>query len=85
MQTKNESMRQTKALSAIPKKYLISFVKFWYNFLVGDTPEFFVLTLAIIAIGITLHKQRPAFMVSVFALTGIVFGVSLYRGRQKKG
>ncbi|MCL5048550.1 MAG: hypothetical protein M1374_07205 [Firmicutes bacterium] len=65
------------------KKYLLAFVKFWYNFLVGDTPEFFVVTLVVVAIGITTHRQSQIFILSTLIFISLVFGVSLYRGRQK--
>ena len=40
------------------KRMVRAFGMFWWDFLVGDTPEFFFVTLAIVGLAYLLHSQR---------------------------
>lgn len=64
-------------------RYLSAFGRFWWDFLVGDTPELFVATLALIGLALALrHVQAAA--VPILILAGVTFlGASAWRGRRR--
>jgi hypothetical protein len=60
-----------------------AFGRFWWDFLVGDTPEFAVATLLIIGVALLLRHQR---MVATFVLPLLAAGfllASTLRGRRR--
>jgi hypothetical protein len=65
----------TRAVSA--------FGRFWWDFLIGDTPELFVATLVVIGVAFGLRDHRWA-AVAVVPLVAVAFLLaSTYRGRRK--
>lgn len=62
---------------------LVAFGRFWWDFLIGDTPELFVATLAVIGSAYGLRHQHDVAIV-VVPLVAIVFlGLSTYNGRKR--
>lgn len=60
------------------KRALRAFGSFWWDFLVGDTPEFFVAALVVVALAFVLHTHRvlgaivlPSFVLVVVALSAV--------------
>ncbi len=65
------------------KRYAVAFGRFWWDFLVGDTPELFVGTLAIIGTAFGLRHDRVAAIVVVpLVALAFLFG-STIRGRRR--
>lgn len=61
-----------------------AFGRFWWDFLIGDTPELFVATLAVIALALVLrHDRIVAIVVVPVAVIGFL-GVSTWRGRMRR-
>ena len=66
------------------RRGLRSFGRFWWDFLVGDTPEFFLVTLVVVALAFKLRSERAW---GVVVLPVVVLGalvLSTWRVRQKK-
>jgi hypothetical protein len=62
---------------------LTSFGRFWWDFLIGDTPELFVATLVVIGVAFGLRDHRWV-AVAVLPLLAVGFLLaSVYRGRRK--
>jgi uncharacterized membrane protein HdeD (DUF308 family) len=60
-----------------------AFGHFWWDFLVGDTPELFVATLVIVLAAVLLGHHHDGGYV-LLPLLAIAFLISsVYRGRQK--
>ena len=58
-----------------------AFGRFWWDFLIGDTPEFLVATLAIVGVALLLrHQHDIAFVVLPLAAVICLVASSL-RGR----
>jgi len=64
-------------------KYVTAFGRFWWDFLVGDTPELFVATLALIALALALHRIRALAIVLVLLAAVTSLGLSTWRGRRR--
>lgn len=60
-----------------------AFGRFWWDFLVGDTPEIFVGILAVIGIALALRHDRMAAVGAVPACTVALLALTTYRGRQR--
>ena len=61
-----------------------AFGHFWWDFLVGDTPELFLATVVIVGTALLLRHQRAVAIV-LLPLMAVVFLVgSAYRGRSRK-
>ena len=65
------------------KRYITSFGRFWWDFLVGDTPELFVGMLAIVGLAYALHHHHVIAVIVVPAVTVVGLGLSIYRGRKR--
>jgi asparagine N-glycosylation enzyme membrane subunit Stt3 len=66
------------------RRGLRAFGHFWWDFLVGDTPEFFVVTLLVVGLAFLLRSERA---LGVVVLPVVVLGalaLSTWRERQKK-
>lgn len=61
---------------------LSAFGRFWWEFLIGDTPELFVATLVVIALAEGLHRERLLGIVVVLAVVVGFLGISTWRGRK---
>jgi hypothetical protein len=57
-----------------------SFADFWWDFLIGDTPELFVAVLAIVAVALLLRHHHLAAIIVLPAMTVVSLVASAYRG-----
>jgi hypothetical protein len=69
--------------SAVVRRYAASFARFWWDFLIGDTPELFVGTLAVIGAAFGLRHDRVAAIVVVPAVALAFLFLSTLRGRTR--
>ena len=60
------------------------FGHFWWDFLVGDTPELFAAVLAMIGIAFLLRHERMAAVVTLPVLAAVVLLGSTWRGRTRR-
>jgi asparagine N-glycosylation enzyme membrane subunit Stt3 len=60
---------------------LAAFGRFWWEFLIGDTPELFLATLVIVGLAEALHRERVLGIVVVLVAVVGFLGVSTWRGR----
>jgi hypothetical protein len=58
-----------------------SFVSFWWDFLVGDTPELFVATLVIVGTALLLRHHRLAAIIVLPVMAIAFLLISTLRGR----
>ena len=68
--------------SSLPVRLVKGFAKFWWDFLVGDTPELFVATLVIIATIALLSEAghfNAAAVVALPLLAVVALAVSVRR------
>ncbi len=65
------------------RRWLAAFGRFWWDFLVGDTPELFVAVALVIGLAFALHASTAAGIVVVLlSAVGFLAG-STWRGRKK--
>ncbi len=62
-----------------------AFGRFWWDFLVGDTPELFVAMLVMVAVAFTLRHDRVAAVVTLPSLAVVALLASAWRGRTRRG
>lgn len=60
-----------------------AFGHFWWDFLVGDTPELAVATGAIVGLAFLLDGQRVAGAILLPSVAAAFLFVSTYRGRRR--
>jgi hypothetical protein len=60
-----------------------AFGHFWWDFLVGDTPELFVATLVIVGLAFLLRHQHGVAYVILPLLTVVFLLASTLRGRRR--
>jgi hypothetical protein len=58
-----------------------AFGRFWWDFLIGDTPEFAVATLAIVGLAFLIEDARVAGAILLPLVTAAFLLASTYRGR----
>jgi hypothetical protein len=63
---------------------LTAFGRFWWDFLVGDTPELFVAMLLIVGAALALHHHRWAAVVVLPSLIIAAVVLSAFRGRKRR-
>ncbi len=70
--------------AALPVRWLKAFGRFWWEFLVGDTPELFVATVLILGVTAVLAKtvSTTAAWVTMPILVIFALVVSVWRGRK---
>ncbi|MGH9169476.1 MAG: hypothetical protein ACRD0Z_01145 [Acidimicrobiales bacterium] len=61
---------------------LTAFGRFWWDFLVGDTPELLVATLVVIAVAFSLHRVKVLGIVVTLACVVGFLSLSIWRGRK---
>jgi hypothetical protein len=61
---------------------IVAFGRFWWDFLIGDTPELFLATLVVIGLAEGLHHERVLGIVVVLVAVVGFLGVSTWRGRK---
>ena len=72
---------------SLPVRLLKGFGRFWYDFLVGDTPELFVATLVIIGVVALLSLRAHANGLAVVALPVLAIlalGLSVVRAARRR-
>ena len=65
-------------------RLLIGFGRFWWDFLIGDTPELFVAALTVIGVIALLSEVAGANVAAIVALPLLVIAslsISLYRAQ----
>ena len=62
-----------------------AFASFWWDFLVGDTPELFVAVAVIVTLALLLRHHRGIAVVLLPVLTILFLVLSTVRGRQRRG
>jgi hypothetical protein len=65
-------------------RYLSAFGRFWWEFLVGDTPELFVATLALVGLALALHRVAAAAVPVLIVAAVACVSVSAWRGRRRQ-
>jgi hypothetical protein len=65
------------------KRALKAFGDFWIDFLIGDAPEFFFVTLGIVALAFLLHRHRAIGVVVLPAVTLLAVSLSAWRVRRR--
>ena len=60
-----------------------AFGRFWWDLAVGDTPELFVATLAVVGASYALRHERVAAVISLPVLVALILGASAWRGRRR--
>jgi hypothetical protein len=60
-----------------------AFGAFWWDFLVGDTPELFVATVVIVAVALLLRGHHDIAYVVLPVITVVFLLTSTLRGRRK--
>jgi hypothetical protein len=60
-----------------------AFGRFWWDFLIGDTPDLFVAVLVIVGAAFALRHDRTAAIVVLPLLAIIALAASTYRGRRR--
>jgi uncharacterized membrane protein len=62
-----------------------AFGHFWWDFLVGDTPELLIAVILIVALALLLRHHHEADIVVLPVVTVLFLVVSTFRGRQRDG
>ncbi|MFZ0170336.1 MAG: hypothetical protein WAL04_01515 [Acidimicrobiales bacterium] len=70
--------------SNIVVRSVAAFGRFWWDFLIGDTPELFVATLVVIGLAEALRHERVLGIVVVLVAVVGCLGLSTWRGRKMK-
>ncbi|MGH9297024.1 MAG: hypothetical protein ACRDZP_03500 [Acidimicrobiales bacterium] len=65
------------------KRGLKAFAIFWWEFLVGDTPELLLAVLVVIGVAFALRHHRAAGIVVVLVAVIGFLGISTWRGRKR--
>jgi hypothetical protein len=65
------------------KRWGRAFGLFWWDFLVGDTPELFVATLVIVGLALFLGHHHVSGYLMLPALAIVFLVLSAYRGRRR--
>ena len=69
------------------ERWLVAFGKFWWDFLVGDTPELLIgvlVALGVVALLVRAASLNSVAVVSFPALVIVLLAASLSRARQAK-
>lgn len=59
------------------------FGRFWWDFLVGDTPELFVVMVILVGLAFALRHDRLAAVVLLPVIAAVAIVGSAYRGRSR--
>jgi hypothetical protein len=66
---------------AAVRRGVAAFFRFWWDFLVGDTPELFVAMLVLVGVAFGLRHERVAAIVLLPLLAIVFLMASTWRGR----
>lgn len=65
-------------------KHIIgSFGRFWWEFLIGESPDAFIGTLVIVGVALLLHREEAAVIIVVPLLAAFCLVLSAFRGRRR--
>jgi len=64
------------------RRAIVVFGKFWWDFLVGDTPELLVATIVVIGAALALRHHRTAGFIVVPLIAAMALALSTFRGRK---
>jgi hypothetical protein len=64
------------------KRAIVAFGKFWWEFLVGDTPELLVATIVVIGAALALRHHRTAGFIVVPLIAAVALALRVLRGRR---
>ena len=70
-----------------PYRWLVAFGRFWWDFLVGDTPELLIGVLVALGVVALLVKGAALNAVAVVGfplMVAVMLGLSVYRARPKR-
>ena len=70
-------------MSTTLARWLKAFGHFWWDFLVGDTPELFVAMLVLVGLAFALRHDRVAAVVLLPVLAIVALLGSAWRGRTR--
>jgi hypothetical protein len=62
-----------------------AFGLFWWDFLVGDTPELLVAVVLVVALAVLLRHHHDVDIIVLPVVTVLFLVVSTFRGRQRDG
>lgn len=65
------------------RRPLVAFGRFWWDFLIGDTPELFVAVVGIVVLALALRHDRVAAVVVLPIVAIATLVTSTYRGRRR--
>ena len=63
---------------------LRSFGRFWWDFLIGDTPELFAAVIVIVVVALLLRNHHVAAVILLPTMTVVFLLASVVRGRVKR-
>ena len=64
------------------KRAIAAFGKFWWEFLVGDTPGLLVATIVVIGAALALRHHRTVGFIVVPLIAAVALALSTFRGRK---
>jgi hypothetical protein len=64
---------------------LTAFGRFWWDFLIGDTPEFALATVVLVGLAYALRRHHLVATIVLPLLAATFLAASTYRGRRKPG
>ena len=70
-------------MSTIVRRWAAAFGHFWWDFLVGDTPELFVAMLVLVGLAFALRHDRMAAVTVLPAVAAASVLGSAFRGRRR--
>jgi hypothetical protein len=73
--------------SPLARRWLVAFGRFWWDFLVGDTPELLIgvlIALGIVALLVKAASLNALAVAGSPVLVAVLLGISVYRARPKR-
>ncbi len=75
------------ARPSLPMRWLAAFGRFWWDFLVGDTPELLIgvlIALGVVALLVKGPSLNAAGVAAFPVIVAVLLGLSVYRARPKR-
>lgn len=70
-------------MSALARRWIVPILRFWRDFLIGDTPEITLGVLALVGAAFVARLDRVAALVIVPVLCSVLLATSTWRGRRR--
>ena len=73
--------------SPLVVRWLVAFARFWWDFLVGDTPELLMgvlIALGLVALLVKGPSVNAAAVAAFPVIVAVLLGLSVYRARPKR-